>query len=249
MQQYFVEQPLVLQKEQQLTNDQCHHILHVMRMRSGDVVRLADDSGAVMLAELRVQEGRVWALPTSIVPAAQEGAPITLIMGLIKGERWEWAIQKAAELGAARIVRWQTIAREASEQCKRSTIMKVERPITMRELADVRSDHNLIAYERCDATSRSLAGALRGHSPASISVMIGCEGGFSEEEAMQAKELGFAWVSRRRQRWPCWRTSAMNGNRGISDERCFFIALTYEREASGEAFRGKEGDLGDRAFF
>ena len=38
MQQYFVEQPLVLQKEQQLTNDQCHHILHVMRMRSGDVV-------------------------------------------------------------------------------------------------------------------------------------------------------------------------------------------------------------------
>ena len=202
MQQYFVEQPLVLQQEQQLTNDQCHHILHVMRMRSGDVVRLADDSGAVMLAELRVQEGRVWALPTSIVPAAQEGAPITLIMGLIKGERWEWAIQKAAELGAARIVplqsrycvvrlaeeklekklaRWQTIAREASEQCKRSTIMKVERPITMRELADV--------------TSRSLAGALRGHSPASISVMIGCEGGFSEEEAMQAKELGFAWVS------------------------------------------------------
>ena len=216
MQQYFVEQPLVLQKEQQLTNDQCHHILHVMRMRSGDVVRLADDSGAVMLAELRVQEGRVWALPTSIVPAAQEGAPITLIMGLIKGERWEWAIQKAAELGAARIVplqsrycvvrlaeeklekklaRWQTIAREASEQCKRSTIMKVERPITMRELADVRSEQNLIAYERCDATSRSLAGALRGHSPASISVMIGCEGGFSEEEAMQAKELGFAWVS------------------------------------------------------
>ena len=72
MQQYFVEQPLVLQQEQQLTNDQCHHILHVMRMRSGDVVRLADDSGAVMLAELRVQEGRVWALPTSIVPAAQE---------------------------------------------------------------------------------------------------------------------------------------------------------------------------------
>ena len=201
MQQYFVEQPLVLQKEQQLTNDQCHHILHVMRMRSGAVVRLADDSGAVMLAELRVQEGRVWALPTSIVPAAQEGAPITLIMGLIKGERWEWAIQKAAELGAARIVplqsrycvvrlaeeklekklaRWQTIAREASEQCKRSTIMKVERPITMRELADVRSEQNLIAYERCDATSRSLAGALRGHSPASISVMIGCEGGFSE---------------------------------------------------------------------
>lgn len=216
MQQYFVEQPLVLHKEQPLTNDQCHHILHVMRMRSGDVVRLADDSGAVMLAELRVQEGRVWALPTAIVPAAQEGAPITLIMGLIKGERWEWAIQKAAELGAARIVplqsrycvvrlaeeklekklaRWQTIAREASELCKRSTIMKVERPITMRELADVRSEQNLIAYERCDATSRSLAGALRGHSPASISVMIGCEGGFSEEEAMQAKELGFAWVS------------------------------------------------------
>ena len=82
MQQYFVEQPLVLQKEQQLTNDQCHHILHVMRMRSGDVVRLADDSGAVMLAELRVQEGRVWALPTSIVPAAQEGAPITLITAM-----------------------------------------------------------------------------------------------------------------------------------------------------------------------
>ena len=216
MQQYFVEQPLVLQKEQQLTNDQCHHILHVMRMRSGDVVRLADDSGAVMLAELRVQEGRVWALPTSIVPAAQEGAPITLIMGLIKGERWEWAIQKAAELGAARIVplqsrycvvrlaeeklekklaRWQTIAREASEQCKRSTIMKVERPITMRELADVRSEQNLIAYERCDATSRSLAGALRGHSPASISVMIGCEGGFESHEAESCSQAGVTIVS------------------------------------------------------
>lgn len=216
MQQYFVKQSLRIGEAVALDAAQSHHILHVMRMKPGAIVRLADDHAVVMEATLRMRSGQVWALPCRELNVVDSPFDVTLIMGLIKGERWEWVIQKAAELGASRIVplqsrycvvkladeklakklqRWRMIAQEASEQCKRPTILQVEAPITMNQLATVKSERNLIAYELADAHSMGLKAALRDGSYASISVMVGCEGGFSEEEVAQAQKEGYRCVS------------------------------------------------------
>lgn len=216
MQQYFVEETMEKEIPLLLNANQYHHIVHVMRMKDGDSIRLADNSGKVMLAHIQIKDKTVWAIPYEAIPVLSAGCEITLIMGLIKGERWEFVIQKAAELGVARIVpiltrysvvkitkekldkkiqRWQSIALEACEQCERATICKIEHPITMEELDHFKSEMNLIAYERADARSLHLAKKLRENTFSSISVLVGCEGGFAKEEVEIAKDKGFFCIS------------------------------------------------------
>lgn len=216
MQQYFVDTPLCLDTPLLMNEKQCHHIIHVMRMRQNECIRVADDSGTIMIAHIQIKGKEVWANPFETLPAAALAGEVTLIMGLIKGDRWELVLQKAAELGATRIVpistrysvvkvtkekmdkkmqRWQSIATEASEQCERSTICKVEEPITFDELNDYKSDLNIIAYERADVRSLHISRLLKQHPFRSVSVLIGCEGGFAIEEVKQAEEYGFSRVS------------------------------------------------------
>lgn len=216
MQQYFVDEPLQKDTPLAMNENQCHHMIHVMRMQQEDSVRLADNCGKVMLAHIKIQGKQVWAIPYEELEIATQACEVTLIMGLIKGERWELVIQKAAELGVTRIVpiqtrycvvkipkekmekkrqRWQSIALEACEQCERSTICKVEDVITWEELEQNKSELNLIAYERADAHAFHLSKFLRGKNNRSISVLIGCEGGFAKEEVEFAEKSGFSCVS------------------------------------------------------
>ena len=157
------------------------------------------------------------AMPISLIEAAtQLPAEVTLIMSLIRAERFELVLQKAAELGCARVIplqtrycvarlpkekagkkleRWNAIAAEACEQSRRLTRMPVLAPLTLGQLDEARSDLNLIAYERADHHAQRLSSALRHTSFASVSVMIGCEGGFAPEEVEQSMQTGFACVS------------------------------------------------------
>ena len=105
MQQYFVNDQLALQHPVMLDEAQTHHVLHVMRMKNETLVRVADNSGIVMLAKIVINGNEVTAVPFEVVTQREsDETEITLIMSLIKGERWDMAIQKACELGVNRIV-------------------------------------------------------------------------------------------------------------------------------------------------
>lgn len=216
MQQYFVNEPLCIGKPVLLDDAQSHHILHVMRMKEGEQIALSDER-AMMLAQIHAEGTKVQAMPISLIEAAtQLPAEVTLIMSLIRAERFELVLQKAAELGCARVIplqtrycvarlpkekagkkleRWNAIAAEACEQSRRLTRMPVLAPLTLGQLDEARSDLNLIAYERADHHAQRLSSALRHTSFASVSVMIGCEGGFAPEEVEQSMQTGFACVS------------------------------------------------------
>ena len=130
--------------------------------------------------------------------------------------REEQVLQKAAELGCARVIplqtrycvarvpkekagkkleRWNAISSEACEQSRRLSRMKVCAPITLDDLPQVKSDLNLIAYEHADHRAQRLSFALRQSPFASLSIMIGCEGGFAPEEVALSEQAGFACVS------------------------------------------------------
>ena len=188
MQQYFVQTRLQLGQPLLLDAGQSHHILHVMRMKEGDVIALCDEQ-QMMLARISVHERSVQALPYELVDVRNDmPAEVTLIMSLIRGERFELVLQKAAELGCARVIplqtrycvarvpkekagkkleRWNAISSEACEQSRRLSRMKVCAPITLDDLPQVKSDLNL----------------------------IGCEGGFAPEEVALSEQAGFACVS------------------------------------------------------
>ena len=142
---------------------------------------------------------------------------ITLFMSYPKGDKLEFIIQKAVELGANRIVPFESsrcikrpradkaekqgarlsrIAEEAAKQCGRSRLSEVSSPIDFSSMLQEasRADLSLFCYE--GECTQSLKDAVcENQNSKSIAVIVGCEGGFSQSEAQSAKDAGLNLVN------------------------------------------------------
>ncbi len=202
-----------------ITGDDAYHIARALRMAAGDEITVADMQGRshlCRLTKIRDEECECEILKTE-EGNTESPAEITLYMGYPKGDKLETVIQKSVELGAARIVpfessrcvkkpksekiekqnaRLQRIAEEAAKQCGRSRLPRVMPPVSyaeaLREAAGAALA--LFCYEG-DGTV-SLKTALEGaNGKKTVSVVVGCEGGFSEAEAEQARAAGLIPVN------------------------------------------------------
>lgn len=218
MQQYFISKKVELHEHVVFDHEQSHHILNVMRMKQNDIIRVVDESHAIYLARIEIMKKQAGAcLYECLEDHTQTAVEITLIQGMIKGEKWDFLLQKASELGASTIVplttkrsvvktkedkldkkleRWNKICKEACEQCKRSTITEVKTPITLTSIETYKSSLNIVAYEDADFKIERLCDLLAANpSVTSITFVIGCEGGFDSEEITYLMSLGFQRVS------------------------------------------------------
>lgn len=219
MQQYFIQEEILLNQPIEMNQEDFHHISHVLRMKENDCIRLCDEK-AMYFAKLHFTQGTLYAIPYEIIPDhTKTSIPITLAMGLIKGEKWDFVIQKACELGVHQIIpftssrcvvktktdkidkkleRWNKIAKEACEQCKRSTIATISSPITYQQLHHQTNEQTLklIAYEDADLTGNHFASLLSQYPTCQeILIVIGPEGGFSKEEVQFFLQQGFHCIS------------------------------------------------------
>ncbi len=196
-----------------LSQEQAHQVRQVLRLGPGDTVVVLDDRGTeyeVMLTAVGPKEavGRV----VSTRPAAGEPkVQLTLFQSLLVREKFEWVLQKATEVGVTQIVpvltarglvrtkqieenkldRWQRILAEAAEQAHRGRIPRLE-PVV--PLADVFSrfvgfDRFLIAAPSETVNLRQALHGMERPEP-TIALLIGPEGGFTEEEVALAREKG-----------------------------------------------------------
>lgn len=218
MQQYFVNTLAQPGETIAMTSEQAHHIRRVMRMQQGDVIRVADNSGQIMLAEVEFQKDGVQAhILKKLCDHSKTSVELVLAQGMIKGEKWDYLLQKSAELGAAEIIpfvssrcvvkikddktekktaRWNKILCEACEQCKRSTLVQLKEPCAFSDLKEIPADLRLIAYEDADQCSERLCDVLRAHpSIRRVLMVVGSEGGFSAEEVAELVSCGFHRVS------------------------------------------------------
>lgn len=193
----------------------------VLRLRAGDPVVVLDNRGLQAEVELtgvssEQVTGRI--LLRSPVRGEPE-ARLTLYLGLTQREKFEWMLQKCTEVGAAVFVplvtqrsliqdgreverkreRWETILREASEQCGRGRIPELRAAVQWNDaIKDAVGGHDLavVAWEG-EHTLRLRAGLAVLHSrPAPrLAIMIGPEGGLSEEEINSARAAGVKPVS------------------------------------------------------
>jgi len=156
--------------------------------------------------------------PMPIGELQSEALPaITLFMALIKFDRFEWMVEKATELGATRIVpfeaersekglalaarkrieRWRRIARESSQQSRRAHLPEIEIPRGFSEVLSDASRHRYFLDEK--PRGRPLLGAFPPVSErvreATIALLIGPEGGWTDLERGQAEKAGWAPVS------------------------------------------------------
>ncbi len=210
MRQYFVTERLQLGSCVQLSREIAHHLKNVLRKKSGDMIRLVDSEGQPFLAELNVSD-TVYATVSQQLEEKDKQGTITCCPCLIKRDKWEMLIQKAAEMGADRIVpvissrtivhidekeidrkltRWNKIALEACQQSNRTDVCTVTKPVYLVNIAEYMSENNLLAYE-----NEENAQLLDLCDERDITIVTGPEGGFSSQEAEFLNGLGFVSCS------------------------------------------------------
>lgn len=221
MYQFFVDPSQIGKQFITITGSDVNHIKNVLRMKPGEKIRVSDQKGhdffceITELADTFIQADRLF----EDAPSTELCGRIYLFQGLPKGDRMETVIEKSVELGvyeiipvamqrcvvrldekkrAAKVLRWQKLAEAAAKQSKRSVIPKVHPVMEFGEAVAYASecDVRLVPYENKEGMAATREAFLSVKAGGSISVMIGPEGGFSEEEialaskTMQAVSLG-----------------------------------------------------------
>jgi 16S rRNA (uracil1498-N3)-methyltransferase len=202
-----------------LADADAHHILHVMRNVPGDLLELCDGKGRCYHAVITsVHNKGVTCLLKEQLPDREPSVRFTLAFSLLKGEKVEWILQKATELGVSgfmpfisersvvrleekkareRLKRWEKITLAASCQSKRGVIPYIMPPCNWQQLVGRFADFHKVLFFFFEGTGGCpLSTVLRETVPDSpILLITGPEGGFSPDEAATARSHGAETVT------------------------------------------------------
>ncbi len=216
MHRFFI--PQLYAAEMVIKDVDAKHISKVLRMQPGDKIQIVSDDGVTAIAEIvsLQADNVVVKCLEKLAESHEPSVKITLAQGLAKGEKMDFIIQKAVEMGASSIVpvamehsvvrlegakadkkveRWQKIAEAAAKQSKRDIIPQVQAVQTMQQmLTNNDLQHKIIAYECEDRLG--LKTALQScDNLQELLLIIGPEGGISEFELELARKNGAVPVS------------------------------------------------------
>lgn len=230
--------------EIQIRGEELKHLSQVLRVRVGDHIAVIDGSGEEHVAEL-LSSDRLVAVAHRIstsVPDVEPKNEITLLQGIPKSDKMDYIVQKAVELGVARIVpvrsehvvsresgdmagkteRWNRIAREAVKQCKRTRIPEVMGPVSLQSAVQAHhGDLGILLYE--NERKKDLKALLKWYTMSQhhrLSILVGPEGGISPAEAEYLAMCGFVSVTL--------------GNRILRAETASLAALAIIMHALGD---------------
>ena len=213
MYQFFVEDEQVQQDRICIVGSDVNHIGHVLRMKTGEKIRISDQSGRSYFCRiLEITEEEVWAqIEDTDEMGTEFSHKVYLFQGLPKSDKMELIIQKTVELGVyevipvtmkncvvklddkkakSKVTRWQAIAESAAKQSKRSLIPEVKMPMSYKEaVAYARGlDVKLVPYENEHGMAGTKAAMEQIKKGESIAVFIGPEGGFAPEEIEMVRD-------------------------------------------------------------
>lgn len=199
-----------------LKGPEAHHATHVLRKQIGDTLSLFDGrdrsfSGVIRSISEKEVTGEILSEETSLPISVS----ITLCQGLIRGPKWDWIVEKAAEIGVSRLVplltarsvvkwnqeeggdkleRWRRIALAASKQCGRSDLMVIDEPRTLTETWPLlpKGAFGLIPWEK--QMGCTIKEGLREQACKSIWLFVGPEGGWENREVEDALSRGITAV-------------------------------------------------------
>lgn len=202
-----------------VTDEDHRYLTRVLRLGVGETVVLFDGKSVEATAritrvgpramELHVEERRA--------AMADDRPEVTLVQALAKGDKLDFVVQKATELGMARFVpvtteravqrldanaaralqrkaRWQKIAREAARQSGRLDVPEVEGVMTLTSALHSSPATALKLFLWEGARQTSLRAQLPAERPRQIVVVVGPEGGFTPAEAEEARAAGFTAI-------------------------------------------------------
>ncbi len=184
----------------ELSGEQAHYIQTVLRLRSGDMLEVFDGQDHSASAELEIHSKKSASVTLNDVSRNSVESPlnITLIQGISRGERMDFTLQKATELGISqiqpvftertevklkgeklskRIDHWQKIVINACEQCGRNTVPQVLPAITLKDWTAKNKMPTFVLHHRDSQTLKELT-----QPEGAFALAIGPEGGLADHE-------------------------------------------------------------------
>ena len=219
MNRFFVEPSAISDTSVIVPSAVSSQIHRVLRLKDGEKVQFLDNSGWVYDCEIHYSENdSVSALILNKhFSDTEPNCRISLYIALTQREKFEWILQKCTEAGIARIVpmitertlirkasdisgkldRWEKILKEAAEQCGRGQIPEITPAITFEKACTDGKDSDIAFFCWEAEKQNSLHEAISPirDNASEISIMIGPEGGFSDEEAKKALQNGWKAVT------------------------------------------------------
>ena len=208
---FFIPPEIICEKETRLPDAEARHLRRVLRIREGERVEVFDGEGGNWHGIVEFRRGEVFVCGLKKNPSLyQPSARLVLAMAMIKPARFEWALEKATELGideiiplytdrseirisgekiSGRLTRWERIAKEASKQCRRADVPHIRAPLEFRGLLaseEYSVKNKILFYEKSD--SQWKPGLMETDDDTII--CIGPEGGWTEEEIESAEKSG-----------------------------------------------------------
>jgi 16S rRNA (uracil1498-N3)-methyltransferase len=218
MARFYVPQPWIENGMLKVEGDEVKHIRKVLRLKTGDGIVVFDGLGKELEGTI-VEEGlSSVVIRIQNIFSSERDSPleVTLAQSLLKGEKMDYLIQKATELGVKEIIpflssrsvpfleksrrpkrhhRWEKIAVEASKQCGRGVVPKIESLQDYSDMLQMASTEDLclIPWEREGIKLKEVL--ERSKEKRKIFFIIGPEGGFNQSEVDEAKKAGFTPVT------------------------------------------------------
>ena len=212
MQRYFAN--IDQQSFVRFSKEDEHHILHVMRMKVADEIEVVDNQ-KVFLCRIDKTNPLEVSVIHEISNDVEIKEGITLLFALTKGDKIDLVLQKATELGVKKVAlitsertvvsydnkdidkklaRFSKIMKEASEQSHRVVVPELLGIFNLKSLPkEALSDINYVAYEKDASKTNEMFEGLEKNK--SISILVGPEGGFSEQEITHLVNQGFIRTS------------------------------------------------------
>jgi 16S rRNA (uracil1498-N3)-methyltransferase len=197
-----------------MEGEAAHHLGRVLRAQTGQLYELSDGERVWLGRIESVGRDRVQFTLVEELPAVHPSVDVTLLLSVVKFDAFEWAIEKATELGVSTIVplaaersekallaaagkradRWKKILLEASQQSRRVRVPLLDGLARPDSAFAFRKDGlRVMLSER--ATGSPLRRVLQGHSATKAILAIGPEGGWTDAEIAVAQSCGFVEAS------------------------------------------------------
>lgn len=242
LESYFVPADQIKNDLITIDGGEFRHLHKVKRKRVGDQVQVTDGEGNFYTVQIE-QIKATQALAGIVKTRRLVGEPltaITLAQGLIRSQRMDWLVEKGTELGVRRfvpvqmdycqvgasdlkILRWQRLAQSALKQCGRSFLPQIDEKRVVKDLVNQLPKPVIFAHPGVKSGVREVVRSLgkkRETLLRSVSLIVGPEGGFSEDEITFFREWGFHQVQL--------------GARRLRSETAAITLVTLTLEALGE---------------
>jgi 16S rRNA (uracil1498-N3)-methyltransferase len=198
-----------------LAADEAHHLTHVLRLGAGDEIAVFDGNGREYRARIErlTRDGALVQLLDAIDPTPEPTVRLTLAQGVLKGDKMQDVIRDATMMGVATVEplisarttvrlktlaqgpaveRWRRIAVASAKQCRRAVVPVIGRGTTLEDLvARETTEMRLILVEPSAVLEGHPVGTVQGRRPASATLIVGPEGGWTAEEVDAAIRAGW----------------------------------------------------------